>query len=81
MLGRLGTEPRSTKSTSKCNSGTVQILCVGSSILGEVELPKRPVWDGRRRGRAAEFLASEEASDIAGSCLTVDGSWVAYGGR
>jgi 3-oxoacyl-[acyl-carrier protein] reductase len=30
--------------------------------------------------RAALFLASDEAAYITGSCVTVDGGWVAYGG-
>jgi len=30
--------------------------------------------------RAATFLASDDADYITGSCVTVDGGWVAYGG-
>ena len=30
--------------------------------------------------KAALFLASDEAAYITGSCVTVDGGWVAYGG-
>ena len=29
---------------------------------------------------AALFLASDDAAYITGSCVTVDGGWVAYGG-